>query len=140
MVAVSAEVGDALSAEKGIVGLHACFHCAGREARELLVVLLAIHNGGFQGIDIQGGSNGRQVFDGEWGHDDFPILSIEGKLPSHVVHVIVLDSFGNQIADDFRKRQRARQAGKGHPMNDCGVHGRKGRIGFVTMSILQYGC
>jgi hypothetical protein len=122
LIALPAEIRDALAAEKGEIALHARLHRAAGEVAELLPVPLAVQDIRPERREVEVRRNVGETFviDG-CGHGDTG-GAVKGLSQGDVIHVVIFHARFEQHPDYFRKRFRSGQRGGGGVLNEFSIH------------------
>jgi len=123
LVALAAEVGDALAAQKGEVALHAAVHRADSEISPSLTILLAVEDVGAQDGGIKFGGDGWQIFERDRCAHDSTFAAVKGLSQGEVIDVIKLHACLDEHPDDLREGLFGMERGMDDGGDELCVHG-----------------
>ena len=103
LITLTAKVSDTFPAQEREVTLRAGFHRPPREVAIRLVVALAVQNVRAQRRRIEIGGDWRQTFVIDWRYDRMAVRAVEGLALPDIIHLVILHSGSEQLADDFGK-------------------------------------
>lgn len=122
LVALAAEIGDALAAQKGEVALHASVHRAEGEVAPSLAVLLAVEDVGAECCGIEVGGDGGKSFDGNRRGHDGTFAAVKGLPQGEVIDVIKLHASLDEHPNDLREGLFGMKRGMDGGGDKLGVH------------------
>src|SRR5690606_30580784 len=101
---LAAEVGDALSTQKGKISLYACPNGTLTERSKFLPMLLAIQYGCLECGRIKILGYGRQTLKGERGNYGSTVGAVKSERTGSVIHMVILNTVFNELADYLGER------------------------------------
>ena len=125
LVALAAEVGDALAAQEGEVTLYSGLHGANAEITVVLVVLLTVEDDGAKRLYIEISGDSRQIFIRNGGCDGGPAAIVEGLPQGEIIHMVELDTSFDELGDDLGEGSASGEGGIGCGGDEISIHRKR---------------